>query len=405
MHGGGGNAVVDDLIKPYEGVKVLDLSQGIAGPSAAGILARQGAEVLKIEPFSGDWSRLMGGGSDGITPMSVSSNLGKKSVCIDATTADGAGLLLRMIRESDVVLESFRPGVMHKFGLDYETVAAINHRIVYLSVSGFGQDGPSRNLPGADSVVQAMSGMMVMNRDAEGNPRRVGMLVVDAAAGVYAAQCVGAALFARERTGRGRYIDLTLLSVVAALQSVPVIDDFIHAGVAKPPVTVPSGTFRTRDGLVNLTALRDKMFFALARVIGHAEWETHPDYATNQLRLIHAAEINARIQAALLNNDTLHWVERFQQEDVLCAPVLDYAAFRAHPQVQHQGAFHQVCQPAMGNIPVPALPGIDAVDPACAAPFLGEHTEEVLLSLGMQPEEIALMEERRVIYRRRGPKQ
>lgn len=389
-------------MKPYQGIKVLDLSQGIAGPSAAGILARQGAEVVKIEPFSGDWSRLMGGGSDGITPMSVSSNLGKKSVCIDATTKEGAALLLRMMRESDVVLESFRPGVMHKFGLDYDTVAAANQRIVYLSVSGFGQDGPSRNLPGADSVVQAMSGMMVMNRDAEGNPRRVGMLVVDAAAGVYAAQCVGAALFARERTGLGRYIDLTLLSVAAALQSVPVIDDFVHAGVPKPPVTVPSGTFRTSDGLVNLTALRDKMFFALARVIGHPEWENHPDYATNQLRLVHAAEINAQIQAALLNNDTRHWVERFQQEDVLCAPVLDYAAFRAHPQVLQQGIFHQIRQPGMGSIPVPALPGIDAADPAGAAPFLGEHTEEVLRSLGMQAQEIALLEERRVVYLRRG---
>ncbi len=395
----------DDVQKPYSGIKVLDLSQGIAGPSAAGILARQGAEVLKIEPFAGDWSRLMGGGSDGMTPMSVSSNLGKKSVCIDATTEDGAALLRRMIRESDVLLESFRPGVMSKLGLDHESVAAINQRIVYLSVSGFGQDGPSRNLPGADSVVQAMSGMMVMNRDAEGNPRRVGMLVVDAAAGVYAAQCIGAALFARERSGRGRYIDLTLLSVAAALQSVPVIDDFVHAGVAKPPVTVPSGTFRTRDGLVNLTALRDKMFFALARVIGHAEWESQPDYATNQLRLSRAAEINEKIQVALLGNDTQFWVERFQQEDVLCAPVLDYAAFRAHPQVVHQQAFQQVVQPGMGSIPVPALPGIDAVEPGCAAPFLGEHTEDVLRSLGLEAEEIARLEEKRIVYVRRGPTQ
>ncbi|MGV3654087.1 MAG: CaiB/BaiF CoA transferase family protein [Noviherbaspirillum sp.] len=386
---------------PYTGLRVLDLSQGIAGPSCAGILARQGAEVIKVEPHSGDWARLMGGGKDGMTPMSVSSNFGKKAVCIDASTAAGAALILRMAKEVDIVIESFRPGVMEKLGLDYASVSAQNPRVLYLSVTGFGQDGPARDLPGADSALQAMSGMMVMNRDAEGNPRRVGMLLVDAACGVYAAQRLGAALFARERGGRGERIDVTLLAVTAALQTLPIIDDHVHAGVAKPPVTVPSGTFRTRDGMINLTAIRDKMFFAMARVLGRPEWADEPGYATSQLRLERSAEINAKIQEALLQNDNAYWVERFQQEDVLCAPVLDYAAFRAHPQVLHQQLFHDRHQDGMGTIPVAVLPGLDAPPPAIPAPYLGQHTAEVLRDFGLDDQEIAALEADRVVYVRR----
>jgi crotonobetainyl-CoA:carnitine CoA-transferase CaiB-like acyl-CoA transferase len=386
---------------PYAGLRVLDLSQGIAGPSCAGILARQGAEVIKVEPFAGDWARLMGGGRDGITPMSVTPNLGKKAVCINASTAAGAALILRLARDVDVVVESFRPGVMERLGLDYAAISALNPRVLYLSVTGFGNDGPARDLAGADSVLQAMSGMMVMNRDAAGSPQRVGMLLVDAAAGVYAAQRLGAALFARERSGRGERIDITLLAVTAALQALPIIDDHAHAGVAKPPVTVPSGTFRTRDGMVNLTALRDKMFFAMARVLGRPEWADEPAYATNQLRLDRAAEINAKIQQSLLQQDNAYWVERFQINDVLCAPVLDYAQFRAHPQVIHQQLFHELHQPGMGTIPVAALPGLDAAAPHSAAPYLGQHTVEVLRGCGLDEQAIAALEAERVVYVRR----
>jgi crotonobetainyl-CoA:carnitine CoA-transferase CaiB-like acyl-CoA transferase len=388
---------------PYAGLRVLDLSQGIAGPSCGGILARQGAEVIKVEPFAGDWARLMGGGSDGITPMSVTPNFGKRAVCIDASKADGAALILRLARDVDIVIESFRPGVMEKLGLDYATIRAINPAVLYLSVTGFGQDGPARDLPGADSVVQAMSGMMVMNRDAEGNPRRVGMLLVDAAAGVYAAQRVGAALFARQRSGQGERIDVTLLAVSAALQALPIVDDHAHAGIPKTPVTVPSGTFRTRDGMINLTALRDKMFFAMARVLGRPEWADEPAYATNQLRLERAAEINAGIQASLLHEDNAYWVERFQDQDVLCAPVFDYAQFRAHPQVIHQQLFHELHQPGMGTIPVAVLPGLDAPPPDCLAPYLGQHTVEVLRGCGLVDSHIAALEAARVVYARPQP--
>ena len=245
---------------PYAGIRILDLSQGIAGPSCAGIFARQGADVIKVEPLTGDWARLMGGGRDGMTAMSVSANIGKKAISIDAGKPEGRDLILRMAEQADVIIESFRPGVMDRLGLQYDRIAEKNPGVIYVSVTGYGHDGPARDLPGADSALQAMSGMMVMNKDAQGTPRRVGMLLVDASCGVYAAQRLGSALFARQRSGKGCRIDISLLGVTAALQSLSIIDDHLHAGIEKPPVTVPSGTFRTRDGMINLTALRDKMF-------------------------------------------------------------------------------------------------------------------------------------------------
>ncbi len=381
---------------PYAGLRVLDLSQGIAGPSSASMLARLGAEVVKVEPLTGDWGRLMGGGRDGMTALSIWANLGKRSVCVDARSSAGRELLLRMSGEADVLVESFRPGVVERLGLGYDGVAAHNPRVVYASVSGFGSAGPYRDEPATDSILQAVSGMMAMNRDAQGTPRRVGMLLVDVAAGVYVAHAIAAALLQRAATGRGRHLLLSLLEVTAALQAHPILDAAMHPGGAPPPVTVPSGTFRTADGLVNLAALRDEMFFALGRAIGHPEWEAEPAYRTNDLRRERAAEINAAIQRALVEEPTERWVERFRAADVLCAPVLDYAGFRAHPQVLHERLFSLLEQPGSGAVPIAGLPGFGAVPPA-PAPRMGEHTAEVLRSYGLDAAEVARLESAGVI--------
>jgi crotonobetainyl-CoA:carnitine CoA-transferase CaiB-like acyl-CoA transferase len=225
------------------------------------------------------------------------------------------------------------------------------------------------------------------------------MVLVDAAGGVYAANAVATALFHRTRTGRGRRVEMSLIGIAAALQSISIIDDHMHRGVVRPPVTVPSGTFRTADGLINLTAVRDPMFFALGRVIGHPEWESEPAYQTSALRLARAAEINDAVQRALLDDVTERWVARFREADVLCAPVLDYEAFRAHPQVQHEGVFSMLDQPAAGLVPIPALPGLAPEPPLHAAPFKGEHTAQILRSLGLDEAEIAKLESDGVIER------
>lgn len=383
---------------PLAGVKVLDLSQGIAGPYAAAILGLQGADVIKVEPPEGDWSRLMGGGKQGLTALSIACNPGKRSICVDARKAEGAALLAQLAENADVLVESFRPGVMARLGLDYATLAARNPRLVYASITGFGSDGPYRDLPGADSVIQALSGMMVMNRDAAGEPRRIGMTAVDVVAGIYTAQGVASALVAQARTGKGCLLPVSLMNAAAALQTIPVLDAAMHAGAAsKPPVTVPSGTFRTSDGLINLTALRDKMFHGLARALNRAQWIDDTRYATNEDRLRNAAEINGLIQEALLDDSSQNWVARFREHEVLCAPVLDYAGFMADPQARHQGIFAQVQQDPFGTLPLAQLPGQRRAT-LPPAPLAGEHTGEILQQAGLPASRIDALRDAGIVY-------
>jgi crotonobetainyl-CoA:carnitine CoA-transferase CaiB-like acyl-CoA transferase len=375
---------------PYSGLRVLDLSQGIAGPGCANILGQGGAAVIKVEPPAGDWSRLMGGGREGETALSIAGNFGKRSVCVDATKPEGRAVVLRLGRDADVVIESFRPGVVDRLGLGYATMREANPALVYASITGFGPDGPYAEKPATDSILQALTGMMVMNQDKSGRPRRVGMLLVDAAASVYAAQAIGAALFARTRDGRGRHVELSLMQVAAALQAIPILDDAIHEGRTRPPVTVPSGTFATADGLLNVVSLRTEMFFGLARAIGRLEWLEDSRLATNQGRLQHAAEINAGISDALKARPSAEWIERFAAHDVLCAPVRSFAEFRADAQAVHAGIFGTLAQPQFGRLPIALAPGSVHRGQASAppAPRMGEQTGDVLAEYGYSAVEI-----------------
>jgi crotonobetainyl-CoA:carnitine CoA-transferase CaiB-like acyl-CoA transferase len=195
---------------------VLDMSQGLAGPYCAGLLGLQGASVIKVEPPSGDWIRNAGGGREGITSLAVMGNLGKRSACIDATKPEGKALLLRMARKADVFVQNFRPGVIERLGLAYEALAKDHKDLVYVSISGFGPDGPESGKPATDSVIQAFTGIAAINRSADGTPRRIPFLVPDTVTGVYAAQAAGAALYARAMTGKGRHLQVSLMDVCAA---------------------------------------------------------------------------------------------------------------------------------------------------------------------------------------------
>jgi crotonobetainyl-CoA:carnitine CoA-transferase CaiB-like acyl-CoA transferase len=371
---------------PYAGITVLDLSQGIAGPAAAGMLARQGADVIKIEPPSGDWARTMGGHFDGQTALSLSANLGKRSVCLDVTKPDGLAAVLRIAKRADVLLESSRPGVADRLGLGADALCARDPRLIYVSVSGYGQTGPQRAEPATDSVIQAASGMMLMNAEPGGQPRKVGMLLVDASNAVYGAQAIGAALFRRERTGRGTRLDLSLLQGAAALQATTMVDHFLHKGRARPALAVPGGTFRTRDGLVNLATVRDAMFVGLSRVIGRPDWIEDPRFATAQGRAGHAQHLHEVIAQRLVQETTAYWLERLKAEDVLVGAVADYDALLAHPQARAQSLFLQVDQPGVGPVAIPRLPGEPApADGLPPAPRCGEHTREVLEAAGLDP--------------------
>ena len=382
---------------PYAGLKVLDMSQGIAGPYCGTLLGLHGANVIKIEPPAGDWIRVMGGGKEGMSALAVVNNLGKRSLCIDAAKSEGRAVILNMAQRADVFVENFRPGVMAKLGLDYAALAAVNPRLVYLSITGFGESGPNSHKPATDSVVQAMTGMAVVNKDATGQPRRIGILVPDTITALYAAQCVGAALYARAtqpgRGGRGRQIRVSLAECCAAFQAGPILDDFLFAGQYKPPITVPAGVFATRDGYVVLATLRDAMWQGLCRALAREDWLTEPRYATGALRGVLAEEINREVAEIMRGRDTREWALLFEQHDVLFAPVQNYQQLRDDPQMRHMGYFGEIDQAPYGKLPLPHVPGTARSGVLPAAPRSGEHSRELLAEFGYGAAEIAALEQ------------
>ncbi|BAT61349.1 E-cinnamoyl-CoA:R-phenyllactate CoA transferase [Variibacter gotjawalensis] len=372
------------MFKPYEGIRVLDLSQGIAGPTCAGMLAQGGADVIKVEPPAGDWARLVSEPKDGENALSISANLGKRAICVDASKPAGRALLKRLAMQCDVIVESFRPGVVKRLGLDYETIAKEKPDIIYTSVSGFGPDGPYVERPGTDSVLQALTGMMYMNADG-GEPRRVAMYLVDATAAVYAAHATAGALLRQARKGEGHHVNISLMHVAATLQSVPILEYMIRKGGPRLPALVPGGIYPTQDGLLMAASLRDDMFISLAKAIGREDWASDPSLATTALRAKRGDELNAGLGEALKHNTTAYWFKRFEEFSVLSAPVQNFAQLVADPQAQHAGFFANVNSPAYGALPLALMPESSFIgqDDYRAPPRVGEHTDEVLAEFGI----------------------
>lgn len=382
--------------QPYAGLNVLDMSQGIAGPYCGALLGHHGASVIKVEPPAGDWIRHLGGGKEGMSALAVVNNLGKRSLCIDAAKAEGRATILKMAQGADVFIENFRPGVMTKLGLDYAALAAVNPGLIYVSITGFGESGPEAHKPATDSVLQAMSGMAVINKDAAGQPRRIGIMVPDTSTAIYAAQCVGAALYARDkhaaRGGRGRQIRVSLAECCAAFQAGPILDDFLFAGQYKPPITIPAGVFTTADGYGVLAVLRDAMWEGLCRALGREDWLAEPRYASGALRGQYAEEINREVAQIMRSRDTRAWALLFEEHDVLFSPVLNYQQLRDDPQMLYMGYFGETEQPPYGKLPMPHVPGTARSGVLPAAPRCGEHSREILAEFGYGAADIAAME-------------
>ncbi|HLS86405.1 MAG TPA: CoA transferase [Burkholderiales bacterium] len=375
---------------PYAGVRVLDLSQGIAGPYCCALLAQQGAEVIKVEPPAGDWSRTIASARDGLSAHAIACNVGKRSVALDASKPGAREALLRLARRADVLVQNYRPGAIERMGLGYEALAAGSPQLVYLSITGFGPDGPEARKAGSDSVLQALTGIAYANRDADGVPRRVPFVLPDTATALYAAQAVGAALFAREREGRGRHIRISLLEACAAFLAGSILESALFPG-HKAPLTVPSGVFRTQDGWIALVAVNDASFGAVLRALGLEAWLADERFATMQARQAHAASVNDEVAQRLAADTTAHWSERLAAHDALFAPVLDFEGLRAWPQARHAGVFLDFPQPPYGTVPLPRVPGQShphEEKPTSPAPRIGEHTLEVLREAGLSDEEM-----------------
>lgn len=360
---------------PLDGRIALDLTQGIAGPYAGRLLAEYGCRVIKVEPPGGDWVRDIGSGP-GTSVNFLYYNLGKESVTLDLKTAEGVSAALAIAERADVVLESGRPGVMDRLGLGFDAVRARNPRFVYLSVSGFGLEGPRAQDPLTDMVAQAFSGMMSVNRGADGVPHRIQTTIVDAMTGLFAFQAVAMALMAG---GPARRVDVSLMQSAAAILG-PKVMEFAHHGHTPSVPNPPAGSYRTADGWICVTLVREHHFVRLAAAIGRPELSDDPRFCSFAARTGNLDEITGIIAGALEGRTTAKWLEAFDAEGVLASPINDFGDWLADPQVTGSGAAPVIAAGPGAGLPAPRTPGCPPL--ARPAPEAGADTERVLAEFG-----------------------
>ena len=369
---------------PFEGVKVLDLSQGVAGPYCAMHLARNGADVIKVEPTGiGCWSRRLGKHTGDHTAHSVIVNRAKRSLAVDLKTGQGVAIVQRLAAESDVVLQNYRVGKIDKFKLDYANVKKTNPNVIYLSISGFGAKGPLSDQPATDSVMQAYTGMMSINRGSTGVPQRIEMLAIDFSTGLYAFQAVAAALYRKATKGRGAHIETSLLECALALQEGAMMEHHLQGGVAEP-IGMPVGMFKTKDGFMSVNARRDEHFKRFAKLLGREEWLSDARYVDSGARVKHRDELMAELRPVFETKTSDEWVKLLSSIDILKAKVNTYTDLFADPQVQAVDAVHWVENDTLGRVPMGTICGQRPPatgDRLAHSPHVGEHTREILEGL------------------------
>jgi len=379
--------------KPLSGIKVFDATQGVAGPHATMLLAQHGADVIKVEPLDGDWGRSLGKMYGDLCAHAVTFNRGKRSIALDLKSEDGRAVAQKLAAEADIVVESFRPGVMARFGLGYEDIKAKREDVIYLSVTGFGQDGPYSDQPVTDSVIQAFSGWMSINRDAEGTPQRFGMIAVDVMTGLYAYQAISSALIGRMRFGEGAYIDCSLMQSAAAFQGAKVMEHFIEDG-APQVLYVPVGTMKTADSHINITAMRDRHYVSLCEVLGLEELIDDPRFNTRDKRVAREAELMPMIRAEFLKKTTAEWCELLTEAEVMNSAISDYGDYLKDEHVAAVNGVAWVEHQDMGRIPIvniPGMPKIEGADELTECAHVGQHTSTILAEAGYGAEEIAAL--------------
>jgi crotonobetainyl-CoA:carnitine CoA-transferase CaiB-like acyl-CoA transferase len=386
---------------PFAGLKVIDLSQGIAGPYAGMLLAQHGAQVIKIEgPGEGDWSRVLGVRYGDHSAFSIVGNLGKRAVAIDLKHDEGKAVLWRLLAGADVFIEGFRPGVIKRLGFDYEAVSAREPGLVYLSISGFGQSGPLVGRPAMDPVLQAFTGLTGENHGEDGIPHRVPVIPIDMATALFAFQGLSAALYARRDEARGRYLDASLMQAAAGLQAIRMMSSYLEGGPVRPG-GVPQGIFKTADGWMSITAIHDREWLALCGALERPDLAADPRFATPTLRFQNEAVLLPILRGIIEPQASAPLSERLSAAGLLFERVNRYAEFLKEPQVVETGAIAWLTQPGVDRkVPVANLPGMARFADGSArstSPRVGEHTAAVLAEHGYSADEIAGLAARGVI--------
>jgi crotonobetainyl-CoA:carnitine CoA-transferase CaiB-like acyl-CoA transferase len=389
---------------PLAGLSVLDLTAHRAGPTAVRQLADWGADVIKIEPPTSAGGDAVGGSRHGPDFQNLHRN--KRSMTLNLKSAEGRDIFYSLARTADVVVENYRSDVKHRLGIAYEAVASINPRIIYGSISGFGQSGPEATRPGVDQIAQGLGGLMSITGLPGQGPVRVGIPIADLASGLLLAQAILLALYQREQTGNGQWVHTSLLEAQLFMLDFQAARWLIAGEIAEQagndhPTGVPTGVFPTSDGHVNIAASGDALFKRFCAAVDAPELQMRPEFARPRARLENRAALNERISAITRQRPTAYWIELLNKAGVPCGAINRIDQAFAEPQVQHLAIARPVRHPRLGDIKVVGQPITlsSAPQPAAmrASPELGEHTDDVLTALGFGEDAIADLRARGIV--------
>ena len=389
----------------FAGLKVIDLSGGVAGPSCAMFLAQHGADVIKVEtPHNGgDWSRILGRRYQDHSAYSLFGTLGKRSIALDLKTEEGKQVLWRLLRGADVFLEGFRPGTIQRYGFGYDAVSEREPQIIYYSISGFGQTGPLAERPAMDPVLQAMTGIVDENRGEHDNhPHRIAISLIDMYSGLLGFQAIATSLYARreDRQKRGRFVELSLMHGGAMLSVIRLMAQDLEHGKAQR-TSMPNGVYTTADGQLNITMVRPSDWPLFCAAIDQPALLDDPRFATHTARGDNLDELYTVVRPVIAEQETEWLAARLTERGIMNGKVNTYREFLQEEQVTASGIMAWLDQPGVPEpVPMPNIPGLPPFESGTKrahAPRLGEHTREVLAQHGYSPAEIAGLLERKVV--------
>jgi crotonobetainyl-CoA:carnitine CoA-transferase CaiB-like acyl-CoA transferase len=384
------------------GLRVLDVTQVMAGPYCAMQLCDMGADVIKVEPPAGDSTRRMAGGQGTESPAFNAVNRGKRGIVLDLKSAAAQQAFRRLSDGADILIENYRPGVLRSFGLDYDTLARTNPGLIYASISGYGATGPDALKGGFDLVAQGVSGIMSVTGEPGGAPVKAGLPLTDLGAGLFALSAILAALHYRTRTGRGQYIDTSLLEAGVALSVWESTEYFASGRIPQPMgsahrMSAPYEAVRCADGYITLAAANDRLFVRLCALLGHPDWSSAPDFKDDTHRVRNRASLARRIESVTTSRPRAEWLALFTENDIPCGPINNYEQVFADAQVLARGMVVDTDHPTLGRLRTLGSPVKLSVTPPVVgrrAPLLGEHTEEVLRQAGCDAETIEALSAR-----------
>ncbi len=394
-----------DYNAAFAGMKVIDLSGGVAGPSCAMMLAQHGADVIKVEtPHNGgDWSRILGKTYEDHSAFSLYGTLGKRSLAVDLKTQEGKDILWRLVRGADVFIEGFRPGTIKRYGFDYESVRAKEPGIIYYSISGFGQTGPLAARPAMDPVLQAFTGIVTENKgEHDGHPHRIAISLIDMFSGLLGFQAIATSLYVRreQEVKQGRFIELSLMQGGAMLSVIRMVANYLERGTLTR-TSMPNGVFNSADGQINITMIRPTDWRPFCQAIEETWLLEDPRFATPAARGANLDELMALLRPIIKARTTGWLSERLSAVGIMNGRVNSYEEFLKEEQVAATGIMAWLEQPGVPElVPMPNIPGLPPFESGTKrahAPTLGENTRDVLADHGFSPAEIETLFERKIV--------